>query len=151
MPALAVFRFAQKERKQRVQSHVGLREAPLGSSVVPKAFLWGHFWISERGLECVFLGPLCNSSAMTGLAVFRFAQKETRNRVQLHVELRECSLGEFCCSQSLPLRAHLYGRKGLCMLFLGPSFECLSDSGEGYVLGSSERANTEGPVACGAA
>uniref|UniRef100_A0A493TDA6 Uncharacterized protein n=1 Tax=Anas platyrhynchos platyrhynchos TaxID=8840 RepID=A0A493TDA6_ANAPP len=25
-------------------------EAPLGSSDVPKSFLWGHFWMGERGL-----------------------------------------------------------------------------------------------------
>ena len=27
----------------------GCVKAPLGSSLVPKAFLWGHFWMGEKG------------------------------------------------------------------------------------------------------
>ena len=85
---------------------------------------------------------------MPGRAIFRVAQKERTQGVQLHLGLGEGSPGEFSCAQSLPLGALLDGRKGLSRRFLGNSFEFLSDSAEGYVYGCSERANTEGPVAC---
>ena len=85
----------------------------LGSSVAPKGFLWGHFWVGERGFEGVFWGPLLNSSPMPGRAMFRVAPKERRQRVQLHVGLRAGSPGEFCCTQSLPLGANFDGRNDL--------------------------------------
>jgi len=79
----------------------GCVKAPLGSSVVPKAFLRGQFLMGEIKFEGVFWGPLLNSSPMLGRAMFRVAQKERRQRVQLHVGLCEGSPGEFSCTQSL--------------------------------------------------
>jgi hypothetical protein len=79
--------------------------------------------------------------------MIQVAQKERTQRVQLHVGLLEGSHGEFTCTQSLPLRALFDERKGLRTRFLGPYFEFHSYAGYGYVLGFSERANTEGLAA----
>ena len=57
--------------------------------------MWGCF-------VRIFLGPLLNSSLNPRRAMFHFAQKERRQSVQLHVGLREFSLEEFSCTQSLP-------------------------------------------------
>jgi hypothetical protein len=69
--------------------------------------------MGERGLECIFWGPIWTSSPMPGRVMFQVAQKERTQRVQLHVGLHEGSTGEFTCTQSLPLRALFDGRKGL--------------------------------------
>ena len=53
----------------------GCIKAPLGSSLVPKAFLWGHFWMGERGLKRFFCGPSFQSSAMLARVIFRVAVK----------------------------------------------------------------------------
>ena len=88
----------------------GCVKAPLGSSLVPKAFLWGHFWMGERGLKRFFCGPSFQSSAMLARVIFRVARKERTRRVQLHVGLGKLSPAEFRCTQSLPLGALLDGR-----------------------------------------
>jgi len=51
----------------------GCIKAPLGSSDVPKAFLWGHFWMGESGLKRIFCGPSFQSSAMVARVIFRGA------------------------------------------------------------------------------
>ena len=66
----------------------GCVKAPLGSSVVPKAFLWGHFWMVQRGSQGISWGLIFHSSPMTALETFRFAQEQRSRRVQLHVGLR---------------------------------------------------------------
>ena len=66
----------------------GCIKAPLGSSVVPKVFLWGHFWMGEWGLKLIFWSPSFQSSAMVARGIFRVAVKERIRRVQLHVGLR---------------------------------------------------------------
>ena len=53
----------------------GCIKAPLGSSLVPKAFLWGHFWMGEWGLKRFFCGPSFQSSAMVARVIFRVAVK----------------------------------------------------------------------------
>ena len=53
----------------------GCIKAPLGSSVVPKAFLWGHFWMGEWGLKRIFWSPIFQSSAMLARVIFRVAVK----------------------------------------------------------------------------
>ena len=85
----------------------GCVKAPLGSSVVPKAFLWGHFWMGERSFDRLFCGPILNSSPIPGRLMIRVCRKEQTQSVQLHVGLREGSLGELSFSQSLPLGALL--------------------------------------------
>ena len=107
----------------------GCVKAPLGSSVVPKAFLWGHFWMGELGFERIFWGPSFQSTARRARAIFRVAVKERTRRVQLHVGLHKGSPGEFSCTQSLPLGALLDWRKGLATHFLGPDFSLVSDDG----------------------
>ena len=87
----------------------GCIRAPLGSSVVPKAFPWGHFWMGEWGLKRIFWGPSFQSSAIMARAIYIVARKERTRRVQLHVGLRKGSPGEFTCTQSLPLGALLDG------------------------------------------
>ena len=104
----------------------GCIKAPLGSSLVPKAFLWGHFWMGERGSQRVSWGSIFQTSSMSARAILRLAQKQRTRRVQLHVGLRKGSPGEFTCTQSLPLGPHLDGRKGLATLFLGPGFSVFS-------------------------
>ena len=54
----------------------GCVKAPLGSSLVPKAFLWGHFWMGEWGLKRIFWGPSFQSTARRARAIFRLAVKE---------------------------------------------------------------------------
>ena len=54
----------------------GCVEAPLGSSLVPKAFLWGHFWMAEWGLKRIFWSPSFQSSAMVARGIFRVARKQ---------------------------------------------------------------------------
>ena len=98
----------------------GCVKAPLGSPVVPKAFLWGHFWMGKWGLKRIFWGPSFQSSAIRARAIFKLALKEQTRRVQLHVGLRKGSPGEFRCTQSLPLGALLDGRMGLLTHFLWP-------------------------------
>jgi hypothetical protein len=44
--------------------------------------------MGERVFERVFCGPNWTSSLMLGRAMFRVAQKERTQRVQLHVWLR---------------------------------------------------------------
>jgi hypothetical protein len=85
--------------------------------------------MGERVFERVFSGPIWTSSPMLGRAMFRVAQKERTQRVQLHVWLREGSPGEFSCIQSLPLRSSFDGRKGLGIRFLGPYLDFLSSAG----------------------
>ena len=87
----------------------GCINAPLGSSLVPKAFLWGHFWMGERGLKRFFCCPSFQSSAMLARIIFRVAHKQRTWRVQWHVGLRKGSPGEFSCTQRLPLGAFLDG------------------------------------------
>ena len=53
----------------------GCIKAPLGSSLVPKAFLWGHSWMGERGLKRFLCGPSFQSSAMLARVIFRVALK----------------------------------------------------------------------------
>ena len=100
----------------------GCVKAPLGSSLVPKAFLWGHFWIGEKDSERIAWGLIFHSSSMPARAMFRDARKQRTRRVQLHVGLRKGSPGEFSCTQSLPLVTLLDGPKGLETRFLGPGF-----------------------------
>ena len=107
----------------------GCVKAPLGSSLVPKAFLWGHFWMVQRGLKRFFCGPSFQSSAMLARDMFSVAQKERTRRVQLHVGLHKGSPGEFSCTQSLPLGALLDGRIRLLTHFLGPEFSVVSHAG----------------------
>ena len=107
----------------------GCVKAPLGSSLVPKAFLWGHFWMGEKGSERISWGLSFHSSPMTAKATFRVAWKNRTRRVQLHVGLRKGSPGEFSYIQSLPLGALLDGRKGLATHFLGPDFSLVSKDG----------------------
>ena len=107
----------------------GCVKAPLGSSLVPKAFLWGHFWMGEKGSQRISWGLIFQSSSMPARAMFRDAQKQRTRRVQLHVGLRKGSPGEFTCTQSLPLGALLDGPKGLVTHFLGPDFSVIIDAG----------------------
>ena len=107
----------------------GCVKARLGSSVVPKAFLWGHFWMGEWGLKRFFCGPSFQFSAMLASVIFRVARKQRTRKVQLHVGLRKGSPGEFTCTQSLPLGALLDGQKGLATHFLGPDFSVVFDAG----------------------
>ena len=111
----------------------GCIKAPLESSLVPKAFLWGHFWMGEWGLKRIFWSPSFQSSPMPPRDIFRLAVKERIRRVQLHVGLRKLSPGEFTCTQSLPLGALLDGRKGLAMRFLRLAFSVFSLCGYGYI------------------
>ena len=78
----------------------GWIKAPVGSSLVPKAFLWGHFWMGERGSECVFWGPSFQTSPMPAKVIFSVARKERTRRVQLHVGLHKGSPGEFTCNKT---------------------------------------------------
>ena len=107
----------------------GCVKAPLGTSDVPKAFLWGHFWMVQRGLQRVFWGLVFQSSPMPSRGTFRDTRKQRTWRVQLHVGLRKGSPGEFTCTQSLPLGALLDGRKGLETHFLGPGVLFFSHAG----------------------
>ena len=106
----------------------GCIKAPLGSSVVPKAFLWGHFWMGERSSESFFWGPSFQSSPMPARAMFSVARKVRTWRVQMRVGLPKGSPGEFSCTQSLPLGAPLDGRMGLGMRFLRPEFSVVSNA-----------------------
>ena len=72
----------------------GCVKAPLGSSLVPKAFLWGHFWMVQRGSERISWGLIFHASPMMATATFRNARKQRTRRVQLHVGLRTDSPGE---------------------------------------------------------
>ena len=107
----------------------GCVKAPLGSSLVPKAFLWGHFWMGENVSQRVSLGLFFHSSKMTARDTDMFAHKQRTRRVQLHMGLRKGSPGEFTCIQSLPLQALLDGRKGLATHFLGPDFSIVFYAG----------------------
>ena len=111
----------------------GCIKAPLGSSLVPKAFLWGHFWMGEWGLKRFFCGPSFQSSAMLASDILSVAWKQRTRKVQLHVGLRKGSPGEFTCTQSLPLGALLDGPRGIAMLFLRPAFSVFSHCAEGYI------------------
>ena len=107
----------------------GCVKAPLGSSLVPKVFLWGHFWMGEKGSERISWGLIFHLFPMPARATFRFAQEQRTRSVQLHVGLRKGSPGEFTCTQSLPLGALLDGRKGLETLFLWPEFSVFCHAG----------------------
>ena len=107
----------------------GCVKAPLGSSLVPKAFLWGHLWMRERGSQRVSWGPIFQSSSMSARVILRLARKQRTRKVQLHVGLRKASPGEITCTQSLPLQALLDGRKRLAMRFLRPAFPVFSVCG----------------------
>ena len=107
----------------------GCVKAPLGSSLVPKAFLWGHFWMGEKCLQRISLGRIFQSSSMPARAMFRDARKQRTRRVQLHVGLRKGSPGEFSCTQSLPLVTLWDGPKGLARRFVGPGFSAFSHAG----------------------
>ena len=111
----------------------GCVKAPLGSSLVPKAFLWGHYWMVKSVSQGISWGLIFQSSPMTAMEKFRFAQEQRSWRVQLHAGLCKGSPGEFTCTQSLPLGALLDGPKGLATHFLGPDFSLVSDDGKGYV------------------
>ena len=111
----------------------GCVKAPLGSSLVPKAFLWGHFWMGKWGLKRFFCGPSFQSSARRARAILRVAVKERIRRVQLHVGLHKGSPGEFTSSQSLPLGALLDVLKGLGMRFLRLDFSIVSNAGSCYI------------------
>ena len=104
----------------------GCVKAPLGSSLVPKAFLWGHFWIGEKGLERISWDLIFHSSPMPARAMFMDTRKQRTWSVQLHVGLRKGSPGEFICTQRLPLGALLHGPKGIATHFLGPVFSVYS-------------------------
>ena len=129
MPARAMFRDARKQQPGGSSCMWGCVKAPLGSSLVPKAFLWGHFCMVQRGLQRVFWCPVFQSSPMPATDIFRVAWKNPTRRVQLHVGLRKGSPGEFSCTQSLPLGALLDGRKGLTTRFLWPNFSVVFDAG----------------------
>ena len=58
---------------------------PLGTSDIPKAFLWGHFWMGEKGSQRISWGLIFHSSPMPARAMFRDARKQRTRRVQLHV------------------------------------------------------------------
>ena len=105
------------------------KKAPLRSSLVPKAFLGGHFWMVQRVLQRVSWGMIFQSSSMPAWAMFRDARKQRTRRVQLHVGLRKGSPGEFTCTQSLPLVTLWNGPKGLATRFLGPEFTVFSHAG----------------------
>ena len=90
----------------------GCVKAPLGSSLVPKAFLWGHFWMVQRGSQRISWGLIFQSSAMLARARFRDARKQRTRLVQLHVGLHKGSPGNFRYTQSLPLGAPLDSPKG---------------------------------------
>ena len=107
----------------------GCVKAPLGSSLVPKAVVWGHFSVVQRGSQRISWGLIFHSSPMTARAIFRFAQEQRTQRVQLHVGLCKGSPGDFTCTQSLPLGALLDGPNGLATHFLGPDFSVVSDDG----------------------
>ena len=107
----------------------GCIKAPLGSSLVPKAFLWGHFWMGEWGLKRIFCGPSFQSSAILARVILRVARKRRTRKIPLHVGLHKGSPGEFTCTQSLPLGALLDGRMGLETHFLWPDFSVISDAG----------------------
>ena len=107
----------------------GCVKAPLGSSLVPKAFLWGHFWVVQRGLKRVFWGPVSQSSPMPARDIFTVVRKNRTRSVQFHVGLRKGFPGEFTCTQSLTLGALLHGPKGLATRFLGPGFSVFSHAG----------------------
>ena len=107
----------------------GCMKAPLGSTVVPKAFLWGHFWVGEWGWKHLFCGPSFQSSSVLARDIFRVARKIRTRKVQLHVGLRKGSHGEFSCTQSLPLVTLSDGSKGLETRFLGPGFSVFSHAG----------------------
>ena len=111
----------------------GCVKAPLGSSLVPKDFLSGHFSMGKTVLEHISWGLIFQSSSMPARDMFRDARKQRTWRVQLHVGLRKGYPGEFTCTQSLPLGALLDGRKGLVTHFLGPDFSVIFDAGKGYV------------------
>ena len=107
----------------------GCVKAPLGISVVPKAFLWGHFWLGEWGLKRFFCGPSFQFSALLASVIFRIACKQRTRGVQLRMGLHKSSPGEFSCTQSLPLGALLDGRMGLVARFLGPEFSVFCNAG----------------------
>ena len=73
----------------------GFVKAPLVSTLVPKVFLWGHFCMVQWGLQRISWGLIFHSSPMTPRDTLSFAQEQRSRRVQLHVGLRKCSLGEF--------------------------------------------------------
>ena len=47
----------------------GCIKAPLGSSLVLKAFLWGHFCVGEMGSESVFWSPSFQLSPFPARAI----------------------------------------------------------------------------------
>ena len=107
----------------------GCVKAPLGSSLVPKAFLWGHFSMGEKGSQRISWGLIFQSSSMPARVMFRDARKQRTRRVQLHRGLRKGSPGNFRCTPSLPLGALLDGRKSLATRFLEPDFSVVFDAG----------------------
>ena len=111
----------------------GCVKAPLGSSLVPKVFLWGHFWMGEKGSQLISWGLIFQSSSMPARAIFRDARNQRTRRVQLHVGLHKGSPGEFTCTQSLPLGALLDGPRGIAMHFLRPACSDFSHCAEGYI------------------
>ena len=107
----------------------GCVKAPLGSSVVPKAYVWGHFWMVQWALQRFFWGPVFQSSPMPARDIYTAARKKRTRRVQLHVGLHKGYPAEFSCTQSLPLGALLHGPKGLATRFLEPGFSVFSHAG----------------------
>ena len=107
----------------------GCLKAPLGSSLVPKAFLWGHFGMGEWGLKRFFCGQSFQSSAMLARVIHRVAVKQRNRSIELHAGLNKGSPGEFSCTQSLPLGALFEGRKGLLKRSLRPAFSVFPDAG----------------------
>ena len=101
----------------------GCVKAPLGSSLVPKAFLWGHFWMGEWGLKRIFWSPIFQSSARRARAIFTVAVKERILRVQLHVGLHKGSLGSSVVPKAF-LSGHFWmGVGGLQRVIWGPIFQ----------------------------
>ena len=78
----------------------GRLKAPLGSSLVPKAFLWGHFCMIQRGSQRISWGLIFHSSPMTARATFSFAHEQRTWRIQLHVGQCKGSPGEFTCTKA---------------------------------------------------
>ena len=85
--------------------------------------------MGEKGSQRVFWRPTFQLSPMLAMDIFRLAVKERTRMVQLHVGLHKGSPGDFSCTQSVPLGAHLDGGKGLGKCFLRLEFSIVDDAG----------------------
>uniref|UniRef100_A0A8B9QT89 Uncharacterized protein n=1 Tax=Anas platyrhynchos TaxID=8839 RepID=A0A8B9QT89_ANAPL len=111
MPARDMFSVARKERTRRVQLHVGLHKGSPAEFTCTQSLPLGALLDGPRGIAMRFLMP--------AFSVFSHSRNR---RAQLHVGLHKGSTGEIICTQSLPLGAHLDGRKRLRMRFPLPEF-----------------------------